>query len=120
MFKERVITDMNEENILFYEAFQKLRISCTLHQIVAIYETFIELDAPYELNISECLRQSTKAKLDALLSNQKSKLTSNIYDEVAIEVETMLFQNSFPRFIDSCMGSEFTLNVASSKKTLVR
>ena len=116
MFKERVANDQNEENILFYEAFQKVRYSCQLHQLEALYEMFIVVRAPFELNLSTTIKENVRTRLEHLKNHPNETPSAEIFEEVAIEVETILYQNSFPRFVDACRGSEFTLN--ASRKTV--
>eukprot|EP00834_Sanchytrium_tribonematis_P000410 NODE_7_length_67686_cov_1.621421.p56 type:complete len:117 gc:universal NODE_7_length_67686_cov_1.621421:4940-5290(+) len=114
MFKERVASDLSEENILFYEAFQSCRIKCDMNQLISIFEMFIEREAPYELNINESMREDCRMRLQKL--KNENKVDYRIFEEIAMEVEILLYQNSFPRFVDTCRSSEFTLN--GSRKSL--
>eukprot|EP00835_Amoeboradix_gromovi_P003681 NODE_252_length_12846_cov_0.309485.p13 type:complete len:121 gc:universal NODE_252_length_12846_cov_0.309485:10495-10857(+) len=114
MFKERASQDLSEENIMFYEAFQNIRYKCELFQLEAIFEMFIEDNAPYQLNITKEMKKNLRIKFEELQRNPKDA-NSEILEEVAIEVEQMIYKNSFPTFVESCRGSEFTLN--PSKKS---
>ena len=101
---------------MFYEAFQKIRYKCEPNQLLAMYEMFIFPNSPFELNLPANAKEKIKHKIAHMISHPEEKVTAELFEEAAVEVELMLYQNSFPRFVDECKGSEFTLN--ASKKSL--
>ncbi|KAJ3090841.1 hypothetical protein HK102_002492 [Quaeritorhiza haematococci] len=66
------------------------------HQM--LYNKFIKVDAPYELNIPYHLRAACEIALLPTQAESGSAVVS-VFEDVYLEVCEMMYRNSFPRFV---------------------
>ena len=88
-FRRECQADLCMENVLFYEAY--LRIEKNADVKSSLYKRFIEMGAPNELNLTDERRNQVQRSL--------ASKSFEDFDMVFQDVKTMMFQNTFPRFI---------------------
>lgn len=74
-----------------------------------IYETYVELGAPFEIHINDDSRQKVAAQI------QENKSTSTTFDEAEKAVLYVMTMESFPRFKKSRLYQQFIQKGSSSQ-----
>ncbi|NXU58946.1 RGS18 protein, partial [Turnix velox] len=96
-FTKFLKTEFSEENIEFWMACEDYKKSKTAHELLpkakAIYETFIQKDAPKEVNLDFHTKEATSQSI------KKPVLTT--FDAAQNTVYRLMEQDSYPRFLRS-------------------
>ncbi|XP_053104319.1 regulator of G-protein signaling 18 [Hemicordylus capensis] len=92
-------TEFSEENIEFWMACEDYKKSKGLsqlsHKAKKIYETFIEKEAPKEVNLDFTIKEQTNQNI--------SHPTINTFDAAQTKIYTLMEQDSYPRFLKSSL-----------------
>jgi len=93
LFRAFLEKEYSQENIEFWyeiESFKKLKSKKQQKKAKTIYEKYIEVNAPSELNISARHRKQAQSKMESG--------DPTMFDEIQLEVFTLMERDSFPRF----------------------
>ncbi|XP_069497519.1 regulator of G-protein signaling 8 isoform X2 [Ambystoma mexicanum] len=97
VFRAFLKTEFSDENLEFWiacEEYKKTRSASKLpSKANRIYQEFIDVQAPREVNIDFQTRELTKSNL--------SEATPNCFDQAQARVRSLMEKDSYPRFIRS-------------------
>ncbi|KAJ3090838.1 hypothetical protein HK102_002489 [Quaeritorhiza haematococci] len=96
-----MIVDIGEDNVvvpggLNKEGDKAIQSTSIFDQQIVLFNKFIKVGAPYELNISHHVRLICERKLWAGGSDSD---VMDVFEEVYDEVSCLIYRNSFPRFV---------------------
>lgn len=97
VFRAFLKTEFSDENLEFWvacEDFKKIRSTSKLaSKAKKIYQEFIDVQAPREVNIDFQTRELTKSNL--------YEPTTACFDQAQVRVRSLMEKDSYPRFIRS-------------------
>ena len=94
-FKDFCQKEFNAENLLFWleiEAFHSLDPNARATASERIYETYVAIDAQFQINISEAMRNSTQKV-------NPTPVSAKIFDDLQSHVFDQMKIGSLPRFL---------------------
>ncbi|KAG2381566.1 hypothetical protein C9374_005950 [Naegleria lovaniensis] len=120
LFKQFLIKNQNEENYYFDQIldseYKKLKSNRNrYHMAKRMIETFVKAGAPYELNLSEKIKQSV---LREFQKATPENCPLDMFDSVQYQVLTSMRLDAYPRFIQSDEFLSFIGGKISSFKNL--
>ncbi|KAF0984974.1 hypothetical protein FDP41_000013 [Naegleria fowleri] len=103
LFKQFLIKNQNEENYYFDQIldteYKKLKSNRNRYQMAKrMIETFVKAGAPYELNLSEKIKQSV---LREFQKATPENCPLDMFDSIQYQVLTSMRLDAYPRFIQS-------------------
>ncbi|KPP75637.1 regulator of G-protein signaling 16-like [Scleropages formosus] len=101
-FRAFLVSEFSEENIAFYLACEDYRSTKSPSKLIAkankIYEEFVKIDAPREVNIDHETRAITKKNLERPTESSFNLAQNKIY--------TLMEKDCYPRFLRSAAYQE--------------
>jgi len=111
-FKQFLVREFSVENLMFYtevQYYKKIEEESDLKETAkTIHETYVELGAPFEINIEMEIRNQVAEQLNS------GKPTVNIFDEAEKAVLHVMREESFPRFKKSRLYQQFVSSYTSA------
>uniref|UniRef100_H2YE85 RGS domain-containing protein n=1 Tax=Ciona savignyi TaxID=51511 RepID=H2YE85_CIOSA len=108
VFRVFLESEIADENLKFWLACEDLKNTTKQKRIEKriqdIYDTYINVYSPHEVNIDYKMREN-------IVDQLKDKVDVSIFTEAQHQIYTLMHRDSYPRFLSSSLTAEITKEV---------
>ncbi|XP_078481820.1 uncharacterized protein LOC100182408 isoform X2 [Ciona intestinalis] len=113
VFRVFLESEIADENLKFWLACENLKSATKQKRIEKgvqdIYDTYINVYSPHEVNIDYKMRES-------IVDQLKDKMDVSIFTEAQHQIYTLMHRDSYPRFLCSNLTAEITKELVEQSK----